>query len=83
MVLVTNMCPACGQELTQKSQSLLSLAGAVFLVAAIPLLFFDYVWIVAIVTAAAGLYLLFWSVLGKGKWCRRCKKFPVSKFLAQ
>jgi VIT1/CCC1 family predicted Fe2+/Mn2+ transporter len=82
MVLVTNMCPACGHELIQKNRPLLSLAGAAFLIAAIPLLFFHYVWIVAIVTAAAGLYLLFWSVLGKGKWCRRCKKFPVSKTLA-
>jgi hypothetical protein len=82
MVLVTNMCPGCGHELTQKSRPLLSLAGAVLLIAAIPLLFFHYVWIVAIVTAATGLFLLFWSVLGKGKWCRRCKKFPVSKSLA-
>lgn len=76
------MCPACGHELTQKNRVLLSLLGTAFLIAAIPLLFFHYVWIVAIVTAAAGLYLLFWSVLGKGKWCRRCKKFPVSKSLA-
>ncbi len=82
MVLVTNMCPSCGRELTQKSRALLVLAGIIFLIAAIPLLFFHYVWIVAIVTAAAGLFLLFWSVFGKGKWCRRCKKFPVPRFLA-
>jgi hypothetical protein len=83
MVLVTNMCPACGHELTQKSRSLLTLVGAVLLIAAIPLLFFHYVWMVAIITAAIGLYLLFWSVLGKGKWCRHCKKFPVPRSLVQ
>ncbi len=82
MVRVNNMCPSCGRELTQKSRALLVLAGIIFLIAAIPLLFFHYVWIVAIVTAAAGLFLLFWSVFGKGKWCRRCKKFPVPRFLA-
>jgi hypothetical protein len=82
MISVTNICPSCGHELTQKSRSLLSLLGAACLIAAIPLLFFQYVWMVAIVTAAAGLFLLFWSILGKGKWCRRCKKFPVSKSLA-
>jgi len=82
MLLVTNMCPACGHELTQKSRSLLALVGALFVAVAIPLLFFHYAWIVGIVTAAAGLYLLFWSVLGKGKWCRQCKKFPMSKSLA-
>lgn len=75
------MCPACGRELTQKSRPLLSLVGAAFLVAAIPLLFLNYVWIVGIITAGLGLYLLFWSILGKGKWCRHCKKFPVSKSL--
>jgi uncharacterized protein (DUF983 family) len=83
MVLVTNMCPACGHELTQKNRSLLSVAGVVFLTAAILLLFFQYVWMVAIITAAIGLYLLFWSVLGKGKWCRHCKKFPVPRSLVQ
>lgn len=81
MISVTNMCPACGRELHQNSRPLLSLGGAVFLIGSIPLLFFHYVWMAAIVTAAAGLFLLIWGVLGKGKWCARCKKFPVPKSL--
>ncbi len=79
MISVTNMCPACGRELHQKSRPLLAIVGAVFLIGAIPLLFLHYVWTLGLITAAVGLYLLFWSAFGKGKWCRRCKKFPVSK----
>lgn len=82
MLLVTNLCPGCGHEMVQKSRALLALVGAAFLMAAIPLLFLKYAWIVAIITAATGLYLVFWSFSGKGKWCRRCKKFPVPKSLA-
>ncbi len=82
MVLVTNMCPACGHELTQKPRSRLTFAGLALLVAAAFLIFRPYVWLIAILMAAIAIYLLMWSILGKGKWCRRCKKFPVSKSLA-
>lgn len=82
MISVTNICPGCGRELRQTSRLFLSLAGAALLAASVPLLFLPYVWIAAIVTTAFGLFLLFWGILGKGKWCPRCKKFPVSKSLA-
>jgi hypothetical protein len=81
MISVTNVCPACGHELKQKSRPTLTLVGIVMVVAAVPLLFRSYYWIIAILMAATGLYLLIWSIFGKGKWCHRCKKFPVSKSL--
>jgi Flp pilus assembly protein TadB len=81
MISVTNICPGCGRELSQTSRLWLSLAGAAALAASVPLLFFQYAWMAAIVTAAIGLFLLFWGILAKGRWCSRCKKFPVSKSL--
>jgi hypothetical protein len=80
---VTNMCPVCGRELTQKRRSTLSICGVALVIAAIPLLYRRYIWLLAILMAATGLYLLIWSVFGKGKWCTRCKKFPISKSLAR
>ena len=79
---VTDLCPSCGHELTQKSRLKLSVAGIALLILAVPLELHAYVWPLAILLAAIGLYLLLWSVFGKGRWCRRCKKFPVSKKLA-
>jgi hypothetical protein len=79
---VTDLCPSCGHELRQKSRSKLSLTGIVLLILAVPLMLRAYIWPLAILLAAIGLYLLMWSVFGKGRWCRRCKKFPVSRKLA-
>lgn len=81
MIPVTQICPACGHQLAQKSRPAIMSAGAVLVVASFPLLFRSYYWLVAILMAATGLYLLIWSILGKGKWCSRCRKFPVSKSL--
>jgi len=80
-MLVTDLCPACGHELTQKSRALLLLSGIAMLVVSVPITLRAYVWPLAILLAATGLYLVLWSVFGKGRWCRRCKKFPVSKKL--
>jgi len=79
---VTDLCPSCGHKLTRKSRSTLLLAGVVLLILAVPLILRAYIWPLAILLAAIGLYLLMWGVFGKGRWCRRCKKFPVSKKLA-
>lgn len=81
-MLVTDLCPACGHPLTQKSRLKLFLAGAALLLLSVPLVLRPYVWTIAILLGAIGLYLLMWGVAGKGRWCRRCKKFPVSKALA-
>ncbi|MGH9688304.1 MAG: hypothetical protein ACRD5K_14565 [Candidatus Acidiferrales bacterium] len=81
-MLVNNMCLRCGGEFAQKSLIKLSLAGIAFLLVAFFLLFFPLFWLASMPLAAVGIYLLIWSVFGKGKWCRRCKKFPLPKSLA-
>jgi len=25
-----------------------------------------------------GLYLMAWAIIGKGRWCRECKRFPIA-----
>jgi peptidoglycan biosynthesis protein MviN/MurJ (putative lipid II flippase) len=70
-------CPGCGSELIQKSPVRLLLASAVMLAAAIAALFLYAVfWIAAAMFLVIAVYLLAWSTLGKGLWCRRCKSFP-------
>jgi Flp pilus assembly protein TadB len=72
-------CPYCGAEWTQKSRPLLFLVGLSMLIAGIiALLDSPVYWIVAAMFLAISAYLLVWSTLGKGRWCRRCKKFSIS-----
>jgi len=72
-------CPYCGAEWTQKNRPLLFLVGLSMLIAGIiALLDSPVYWIVAAMFLAISAYLLVWSTLGKGRWCRRCKKFSIS-----
>lgn len=70
-------CPACGGELIQKSRVRLLLTGLAML-AAVGL---AHVWPAlrapAIVLALTGIYLVIWATLGRARWCRSCKKFPL------
>ncbi len=38
---------------------------------------FRHFWLPSSVLALAGAYLLLWATIGKGYWCRNCKKFSV------
>ncbi len=40
--------------------------------------FFPAFWPPAIILSLTGLYLLAWATLGKGGWCRNCKRFNFS-----
>lgn len=72
-------CPYCGSEWTRKNRPLLFLVGLSMLVSAfIAFLISPVYWIVAAMLLAIAAYLLVWSTLGKGRWCRRCKKFSIS-----
>jgi len=61
----------------QKSRLRLFLVG-LLMAASLTLAFFiPYFWIPSILLALIGLYLIVWATLGKGGWCRTCKKFSV------
>jgi hypothetical protein len=70
-------CPTCGGETVQKNRVLLFAVGAVMLatpaLAGVAAIF----WAPAIVLFLAGIYLVVWSTLGRGRWCRNCKKFSL------
>jgi len=40
--------------------------------------FYPILLVPAIILALAGIYLVAWGTIGKGRWCRNCKRFVVS-----
>lgn len=68
-------CRRCRGEVVQKSRSRLALVGA-FMLAAVGLgLMSPLLWVPAVVLAMTGAHLLAWASIGKGRWCRGCKRF--------
>jgi hypothetical protein len=41
-------------------------------------LFFPFFWAPGVILLLTGIYLIVWATLGKGYWCRNCKKFSLS-----
>ena len=70
-------CPACGGELIQKSRPRLLLVGLTMLAAPALARVWTVLWVPAIVLALTGIYLVVWATLGRARWCRNCKKFPL------
>ncbi len=71
-------CKACGGPITQRSRWRLLLVGSLMIAAAGLAAFLPYLWAPAIILGLAGAYLLAWAILGKGRWCRTCKRFNVT-----
>jgi len=67
-------CSACGHEVILKSRTRLGLVGALMLGGAAAALLLRFTWPLAILLAMTGGYLLLWATLGKGAWCRQCKR---------
>ena len=69
-------CRRCGGEVVQKPRKRLAFTGALMLTAGGGLgslrpLF----WAPALILGLTGGYLLAWASIGKGRWCRTCKRF--------
>jgi len=72
-------CKTCQGEMIQKSRLRLFVAGSL-MVATLALAFFiPYFWLPGIILSLIGIYLIAWATLGKGYWCRTCKKFTNIK----
>ena len=72
-------CPVCGGPLLRRSRMWLAGVGMLFALAGTVGLA-SSLWTVvpglfAMLIAA---YLLVWSLWARGRWCRRCKSFPLS-----
>ena len=71
-------CPTCGGELIQKQPWRLWLVATVML--AVCTVFFHYVHafrFVGFILGLTGCYLAAWALIGKARWCRNCKRFPI------
>jgi hypothetical protein len=63
--------------MVRKSPLRLVSVGLLMVAAPAVAAFVPYLWAPAIVSALAGLYLIAWAALGKGYWCRECKRFGL------
>ena len=70
-------CPACGEEMIQKSKARLILVG-LGMIASVSIAFvFPLFSAPGMVLLLTGVYLLVWATVGKARWCRSCKKFSL------
>jgi hypothetical protein len=70
-------CSTCGGTMIQKSRLRLFLVGLLMIAALAIAAYLPWLWAPAIISALAGAYLIVWSTLGKGRWCRTCKRFGI------
>jgi hypothetical protein len=71
-------CPTCGNKLLRKNRTKLFFVGFAVLLAIVGCFFLSPIfWIATSVLVLIAGYLIVWSTLGKGLWCRQCKKFPI------
>jgi hypothetical protein len=70
-----NACRRCGGEVVQKSRTRLVVVGGVLIVAALLSAVWPILWAAALLTGLTGAYLLMWVAIGRGRWCRGCKRF--------
>jgi hypothetical protein len=74
-------CPGCGAVLTPKNRTKLVAVGVLMIVAAGISARWSVssaaVFLLLIGLLLIGAYLIVWGTLGRGMWCRQCKKFPM------
>jgi hypothetical protein len=76
-------CKRCGGgQVVQKSRGRLVAVGVVMLAAAAVAVAMMgrgamgcAVWLAAAIAVLTGAYLLVWASVGRGRWCRTCKRF--------
>jgi hypothetical protein len=61
----------------QKSRLRLFVVGAALAASIAIAPFVPYFWAPAAILMLTGAYLVVWATVGKGSWCRNCKKFGV------
>jgi hypothetical protein len=70
-------CKTCAGEMIQKSRRRLFLVGFL-MCGSIAIAFFAPIfWATGIILLLTGLYLIVWATLGRGCWCRNCKRFSI------
>jgi hypothetical protein len=72
-------CATCGGEMVQKGRLRLFLVGVLMVALSAVAVFLPHFWGAAIILVPDGVYLIVWATLGRGLWCRTCKKFGISR----
>jgi hypothetical protein len=68
-------CKTCDGEMIQKSRGRLFGVGILMITSIAIAFFVPIFWAPGVILLLTGLYLIVWATLGKGCWCRNCKKF--------
>jgi len=68
-------CNTCGAEMFQKSRARLIVVGLIMILSVSVAIRFSWFWGPGIILFLIGIFLLTWATLGRGCWCRNCKKF--------
>jgi hypothetical protein len=68
-------CRRCGGEVVQKSRARLALVSGLLLAGLGLGLVRAPLWPPAVVLGLTGAYLPAWASVGRGRWCRGCKRF--------
>ena len=69
------VCAACGGNLLQRNRQLLFVSGALMCLTPLIALRIPLLWVPAVILFLAGGYLILWSTVARGLWCRQCKSF--------
>jgi hypothetical protein len=70
-------CRTCGSRMVQKNTLRLFVVGLAMVASPAVAAFVPFLWAPAIILVLTGTYLIVWATLGRGNWCRECKKFSV------
>jgi hypothetical protein len=73
--MATIECRRCGGEVVRRPRARLALVGVLMLAAVSLGLVWAPLWVPALVLGLTGAYLLAWALVGRGRWCRGCKRF--------
>ena len=72
---IARVCAACGGNLIQRNRVLLFVSGVFMCLTPLIAIRIALLWVPAVILFLAGGYLVLWSTVAKGLWCRQCKSF--------
>jgi hypothetical protein len=61
----------------RKNRLRLFVVGVLMVASSALVAFVPYFWAPGAILVLTGGYLMIWAAIGKGSWCRTCKKFRV------
>jgi hypothetical protein len=68
-------CRQCGAQLIQRNRVLLFVSGLLMCLTPLIAIRIPLLWAPAVILFLAGAYLILWSTIARGLWCRQCKSF--------